>query len=126
VAQIPENARKAWDERQGPCVFTTVGADGVPNSVWVTCVKMVGDDTIVVADNKFHKTRKNIEESPKVSMLYIAPEKKAFQVKGTVSYETEGSVYEDMKKGWLDPKFPGRGAVVIHVEEVYSGADKIA
>ena len=126
MAQIPENAKKAWDDRQGPCVFTTADRNGKPNSIWVTCVKMAAGDTIVVADNKFDKTRKNIDANPNVSLLYIAPEKKAFQVKGTVSYQTEGPLYDDMKKNWLDPKFPGRGAAVIHVEEVYSGAEKLA
>ncbi len=126
MAKLPENARSAWEERQGPCVFTTASNDGTPNSIWVTCVKMADEETIVVADNFFDKTRKNIDTNQKVSLLYIAPEKRSFQIKGTVSYQTSGPHYDDMKSGWLDSKFPGRGAAVIHVDEVYSGAEKIA
>ncbi len=126
VAKVPENARTAWNERQGACVFTTANPDGTPNSIWVSCVKMADEETIVVADNFFDKTRKNIDLNQKVSLLYIAPEKRSFQIKGTVSYQTNGPHYDDMKKDWLDPKMPGRGAAVIQVEEVYSGAEKIA
>jgi hypothetical protein len=126
VAKLPENARSAWNERQGACVFTTANPDGTPNSIWVSCVKMADEETIVVADNFFDKTRKNLDLNPKVSLLYIAPEKRSFQVKGTVSYQTSGPLYDDMKKGWLDPKLPGRAAAVIQVEAVYSGAEKIA
>ena len=126
MATIPEAARKAWDERQGPCVFTTVAADGTPNTVWVGAVKMVADDAIVVADNKFSKTRENIKAGTKVNLLYITAEKKAYQIKGTVDYQTEGPLYEDMKKGWLKPTLAGHAAVVINVEEVYSGAEKLA
>ena len=126
VARLPEEALKAWDERQGPCVLTTVGSDGNPNSAWVTCVKLVADDTIVVADNKLHKTRENIKAGSKVSVLYLTPAKKTYQIKGTVDYQTDGPLYEDMKKNWLDPKFPGNAAAVISVKEVYSGAEKLA
>jgi hypothetical protein len=31
-----------------------------------------------------------------------------------------------MKNGWLDKKYPGYAAVVIHIEEVYNGAEKLA
>jgi len=28
-------------------------------------------------------------------------------------------------KAWLDPKYPGHGAAVLHVEEVYNGATRL-
>jgi hypothetical protein len=31
-----------------------------------------------------------------------------------------------MKTGWLDKKYPGHAAVAINIEEVYSGAEKLA
>jgi predicted pyridoxine 5'-phosphate oxidase superfamily flavin-nucleotide-binding protein len=126
MAKLTEAASKAWEERQGPCVLTTVDAKGLPNSIWITNVKKIADDKIVVADNKFHKTRENIKAGSKVSLLYITAEKKAYQIKGTGDYLTDGPIYDDMKKEWLDPKFPGHAAVAISIEEVYSGAEKLA
>lgn len=125
MAKLTEAVSKAWEERQGPCVLATVGAKGIPNSIWVTSVKKIADDKIVVADNKFYKTRDNIKAGSKVSLLFITAEKKAYQIKGTADYFTEGPIYNEMKKGWLDPKFPGHGAVAINVEEVYSGAERL-
>ena len=31
MSLLPQKVRKAWDERKGPVVFTTVGKDAVPN-----------------------------------------------------------------------------------------------
>lgn len=126
MAKLTEDAIKAWDERQGPCVLTTVDEKRNPNSIWVTNVKMIADDKIVVADNKFHKTRANIKAGSKVCLLYINAEKKAYQIKGTAEYLTDGPIYDDMKMGWLDPKFPGHAAVLISVENLYSGAERLA
>ena len=106
--------------------MTTVDAGGIPNTIYVTCVKKIADDKIVVADNKMHKTQANVLAGCPVTLLYITKEKKAFQLKGSVTYETGGEVFDDMKNGWLDKKYPGRAAVVFHVEAVYSGAEQLA
>lgn len=126
MATLPEIAIQAWENREGPVVLTTVDAAGFPNSIYVTCVRKVADDQIVVADNKMNKTRANLKAGSRVSLLYITPEKKAIQVKGSATYQTEGDIFDEMKNGWLDKKFPGLAAVVIRVEEVYSGAEKLA
>ena len=73
-----------------------------------------------------HKTRANIKNGSPVSLLYITKKKKAYQLKGSVRYITQGPIFEDMKNGWLDKKYPGHAAVVIHIEAVYSGAEKLA
>ncbi|MEJ2097664.1 MAG: pyridoxamine 5'-phosphate oxidase family protein [Deltaproteobacteria bacterium] len=126
MAELPETAVKGWENREGPLVLTTVDSSGMPNTIYVTCVKKIAGDKIVVADNKMYKTRANIKAGSPVSLLYLTKDKKAFQIKGSVSYLTEGDIYDDMKNGWLDKKYPGQAAVVIHVREVYSGAEKLA
>jgi uncharacterized protein len=125
LATLPEIAAQAWDNREGPVVLTTVDAKGVPNTIYVTCVKKVSKDKIAVADNKMHKSQANIMAGCAVNLLYITKEKKAYQLKGSVEYQTSGPIFEDMKSGWLDKKYPGRAAVVINIEEVYSGAEKL-
>ena len=126
MAKLPEVAIQAWENREGPAVLTTVDANAIPNSIYVTCVQKIADDQIVVADNKMNKTRANLMAGSRVSLLYITKEKKAIQVKGTVDYQTKGVIFDEMKNGWLDKKYPGHAAVVISIEDVYSGAEKLA
>lgn len=126
MATLPEIAIQAWENREGPVILTTVDSNGIPNTIYATCVKKISDSQIVVADNKMHKTQANIKAGCPVSLLYITSEKKAFQLKGSVQYQTSGEIFDEMKTVWLDKKYPGRAAVVINIEEVYSGADKLA
>ncbi|TFH15213.1 MAG: pyridoxamine 5'-phosphate oxidase family protein, partial [Lentisphaerales bacterium] len=68
---LPEDVSKAWDNREGPVVFTTVNGNGTPNSIYATCVKKFSDDKLVIADNYFSKTRSNILAGSKGSILFI-------------------------------------------------------
>ena len=71
MTKIPEIAVQAWENREGPVVLTTVDSKGTPNSIYVTCVRKISDEEIVVADNKMHKTRVNIMAGSPVTLLYI-------------------------------------------------------
>ena len=121
---IPESVRKAWDDRDGAAVLTTVDKDGVPNSIYASSVSMFGDDKIVVANNYFDKTMKNIESESSASILFITSEKKSYQLKGALEYYSEGEIFDDMKK-WNPERHPGHGAAVVLVGSIYSGAEKI-
>jgi len=105
--------------------LTTVDENGTPNSIYATCVSKFDDETIVIADNYFDKTQKNIFTGSKGSVLFITDEDKAFQVKGTLEYHKDGEIFDDMKK-WNPAKHPGHAAVALKVEEVYSGSEKLA
>ncbi len=124
MAKLPVSVKTAWENRDGAIVFTTVDSDGVPNSIFATCTALFGEDAIVVANNYFNKTMKNIESGGDASVLFITEDKKAFQVKGSLEYYTEGEIFDDMKK-WNPDKHPGHGAVVLRVQSVYTGADKL-
>ena len=122
---LPETVSKAWDEKEGPVIFSTVDEDGMPNAIYVTCVAKYGEEMLLVADNFFDKTRKNIFSGSKGSMLFITSEGKSYQVKGSIEYHKEGDIFEDMKK-WNPTKHPGHAAVALKIEEVYSGAEKLS
>ena len=124
MAALPQNVREAWEGREGPVILATVSELGVPNIIYVTCVSAFGDDKLVVADNYFEKTRKNLLSNPKGSILFITKDNKAYQVKGTLSYHTEGEIFDDMKT-WNPEKHPGHAAAALTVEEVYSGVEKL-
>ena len=125
MTALPEEVSKAWEDREGPIILSTVNGDGIPNAIYATCVKKVSEDTIVVANNYFSKTLENILAGSKGTILFITKEKKSYQLKGSIEYHKEGSIFEDMKK-WNPKKLPGHAAAALKVEEVYMGAKKLS
>ncbi|MCU0522754.1 MAG: pyridoxamine 5'-phosphate oxidase family protein, partial [Anaerolineae bacterium] len=67
MTQLPEAVSQAWEQREGPIVLTTVDCEGTPNAIYATCVRKVAEDTLVVVDNFFNKTRANILAGSKAS-----------------------------------------------------------
>jgi len=103
-------------------VLTTIDSNGTPNAIYATCTKKFSEEKLVVADNFFNKTRANILAGSKGSILFITKEGKAFQVKGSIDYVKDGEIYDFIKAD-----FQGAvAATVVNVEEVYSGAEKLA
>jgi len=124
MAALPEIVTEFWKDKQGPAVLTTVDKNGVPNSIYVNSVRIFSEDTFVIADNYFNKTRRNILAGSRGSLLFLTSKIKAFQIKGRIEYHESGEIYEEMKK-WNPAKHPGHAAAALKVEEVYSGAEKL-
>ena len=124
MPSLPEEVRSAWRDRDGAVVFATVDPKGVPNAIYVTCVSLHGDDSIVIADNYFVKTLENIRAGSPGTFLFLTRNKRSFQIKGAIGYYTAGEIYDAMKS-WNPAKHPGKAAAVINVEEVYSGSDRL-
>ena len=122
---LPKAVNEAWDNRKGPIVFTTVDDQGKPNAIYATCVRKFSEDTLVVADNFFNKTRANILSDSKGSLLFITNEGKSYQVKGSIEYHTEGAIFDDMKS-WNPTKLPGHAAAALKVEQIFSGGEQLA
>ncbi len=121
---LPETVRQAWDQRKGPAVFATVSDDGNPNVIYVGAIEKIADDKIGIVDNYFDKTRANIEAGSRGAFLWMTDQGKAFQAKGRIEYATEGSDYDAMLE-WANDKHPRKALAILHVEEVYSGAEKL-
>ncbi|PIP78327.1 MAG: pyridoxamine 5-phosphate oxidase [Ignavibacteria bacterium CG22_combo_CG10-13_8_21_14_all_37_15] len=124
MTELPELVINAWRKRAGPIVFSTVDTKGIPNAIYATGVSIYNPETIVIADNYFDKTRRNILDGSKGSILFLTDEKKSFQVKGSIQYYQKGEIFDDMKK-WNSTKSPGHAAAALKVEEVYSGSEKL-
>jgi len=124
MAVLPELVMQAWKKREGPIVFSTVDSKGIPNAIYATCVSIYNPEIIVVANNYFDKTLKNIMEGSKGSILFLTSDKKSFQIKGSIEYHKTGEIFDDMKK-WNPSKLPGHAAAALKVEEVYSGSEKL-
>jgi len=124
MAALPEKVTKAWENREGPIILSTVDGDGISNAIYATCVSIFNENTVVVANNYFSKTLINILAGSKGTILFITKEGKSYQIKGSIEYHKEGSIFEDMKK-WNPKKHPGHAAAALIVEEVYTGAEKL-
>ena len=124
MVAFPKKVRDAWDNHEGPGVLATVSKDGIPNIIYVSCASLYGDDRVVVADNYFDKTRKNIQAGSKAAFLFLDKQGKSYQVKGTLEYHKEGKLFEQMKAE-NPPEHPGHAAAVLCVEEAYSGSEKL-
>jgi predicted pyridoxine 5'-phosphate oxidase superfamily flavin-nucleotide-binding protein len=124
MISLPKVVNEAWEHKEGPSIFTTVDETGIPNSIYVSCIQKNSESSFMIADNFFSKTRHNICIGKKVSILFITKNNKAYQLKGTATRYTSGIPFETMKN-WLDPKYPGKAAVVINVEEVYNGSERL-
>lgn len=124
MTALPKTIRQAWEDRDGPVILATVNLDGTPNIIYATCVGVFGDDRLVVADNYFDKTRKNILAGGRGSLLFRTTKGKAYQVKGTLEYHTSGEIFDDMKS-WNPSQHPGHAAAALRIAEVYSGAEKL-
>lgn len=125
MANLPENVRMAWEDRDGPAIFATVDENALPNIIYVTCVSIHGDDLFVVADNYFNKTRHNIKAGGRGALLFRDKAGKAYQIKGAIGYHTDGDVYAFMKT-WNPPQHPGHAAASLRVEQVFSGGEQLA
>ena len=121
---LPQKIIEAWENRDGPVILATVSREGAPNAIYATCVGLFGKNRLVVADNFFEKTRRNILENGRGSILFRAKDGKAYQVKGRIEYHKAGEVFNHMKT-WNPPNHPGHAAAALEAEEVYSGAQKI-
>lgn len=121
---LTPDAYQAWQQREKRMVLTTADKNNVPNAIWVLCAELLDDNKVVIANNSMQKTLGNVGGGGKAALLYIAPEREAYQIKGKIEQHSSGPVYEHMKS-WLSPNFPGRSAVLLHIEEVYYGAERV-
>lgn len=124
MKNLPETVRAAWADRDGYAVFATVDPAGNPNAIYVGSVREYGDDTVVIADNYFHKTRANILAGSRATLLFLTKGKKSFQLKGRIEYLTSGPIFDDMKQ-WNPTRHPGVAAAAIKVEQVFCGAGQL-
>ncbi len=122
---LPDEFLQAFAEREPLGTLATVNAQGVPNVIWVLCMHLTDEAQLIIADNAMFKTRANIDAGSMGALVMLAQPRRAYQLKGPLTYHEQGPVYEAMKHGWLDDSFPGRGAVAMEIQEIHLGADLV-
>jgi len=128
MVKLPEEVKIAIDKAATSCI-ATADNNAVSNVVYVTYLKYLDDETIVIADNQFHKTRANIDNNPQLSCVVLDSDtRKAYQIKGMVKIFSEGEEYQSAVE-WVHinhPHLTPKAAVYLQVEEVYCGSERIA
>jgi hypothetical protein len=100
----------------------TASATGVPNVVPLRFVRVVGDATIVLADNYMSKSAGNLAENPQLALtVWDSASKQAFQIKGRTETLTSGPVFDETA-AWVSaekPELKTKAAVVMTVTNVF-------
>ena len=122
MMKMPSEVRETL-EKQKPIPIATASKSGVPNVVFVGLLKIVDDETLMLADNFFNKTAQNLMENPKIAILcYNSETKKSFQIKGNVTLCKEGENFATMK-AWvhgINDKLPAKACVMVKITEIYN------
>jgi len=124
MAKLSEAVKNAIAKQEVFPVATSHG-DGTPNVVYIKYLKIVDDETVLIADNYLNKTRDNILDNGKIAFVVLDEEKGSFQVKGTAQRLTEGALFDHMQQ-WVSDELPRAAAVVMQVQDVYNGADRLS
>jgi predicted pyridoxine 5'-phosphate oxidase superfamily flavin-nucleotide-binding protein len=106
-----------------PGWVATASRDGTPNVAIKGSLRVLDDEHLVFADLYSLKTRKNLEENPKVAVMVMDTETRVgYSLKGTVELIAQGPLYdqtvEALKKAPV-PLPPPKYVVKIAVETIY-------
>jgi len=107
--------------------LATAAKDGTPNVVPVGAFKLLDDERLLISDQFFLKTYKNIEENPKVALSYWG-DKGGYQIKGKASIHKGDQIFNEdvefLKEKY--PRFTAKSAIVVDITDVFvikAGAD---
>ena len=124
MAQLPEAVKKAIST-QNVFPVATCNQNQIPNVAYIKHLKVIDDQTVLIADNFLNKTRDNILSNGKIAFAVRDEEKGSFQIKGTAERLTEGAMFDEVQK-WVPDKLPRVAAIVMNIEEIYNGAERIS
>lgn len=122
MAKLTEEIKEFLGEGRLAYV-ATCGGDGIPNVVPKGSLGILDDEHLVFADLYSQKTRKNIEENPRVAVSIVNPPAyRGYQFKGTAEVLDSGAAFERavdlVDSVRMDPA-KVRYAVVIKIDEIY-------
>ncbi len=132
MAKMPEHVKSMFND-QRIVVFSTASKDGIPNAVPIGAKKIIDDETILISNQYFGKTLKNITENPIAGITFWdLKSHEGYQIKGTITIETQGKRFEDTAK-WIEElgkaknkPLKSKGAVILKITDIYcvtSGKD---
>ncbi|WP_414469643.1 pyridoxamine 5'-phosphate oxidase family protein [Methanobacterium sp. ACI-7] len=109
-------------EKDNIVFFATTDHEGKPNVVPIGFARPIDNKTILIVDNYMKKTRENLENNPKASLVPRDATACPYQFKGTVEILTSGKIFDeaaDWAKSVMS-ELPAKAAILLKVEEIYS------
>jgi len=123
MAKMTDRMKELF-EKIPTVVLATADSDGKPNAVPVGAKKILDDETILISDQFFNKTLKNMKENNNVAVTFWEGHE-GYQLKGSVVLEPSGSRYEETVR-WIEELgnaagFPlkSKGIAILKIEEIY-------
>ena len=123
MVQLTDEIKKAISQQEIFPVATS-SQDGIPNIVYIKYLKVIDDQTVLIADNYLNKTRDNILSNGKIAFVVLDDDRGSYQIKGTSKRLEKGHMYDEVQR-WVPERLPRTAAVVMNIEEIYKGAEKI-
>ena len=117
--KLDPGAVRALSGLRTPKFLATRDADGVPNVVPVLSLEAIDERTIVFGEMMIWKTRRNLEADPRVSILVLSPDLRAWTVRGRfVEFQRSGPYFDHIaseESARYNPYGSYRSAGVIEV-----------
>ena len=119
MVQVTEDIKKSLKSAK-LAFLSTAAKDGTPNVVPVGAFKFLDDERLLISDQYFGKTLKNLQENPRMAFAWWS-ENGGYQIKGDVTIHTDDEVFKrnvewvHRIKDTLNPK----SAVVCKITSVY-------
>ena len=101
--------------------LATAAKDGTPNVVPIGAVKFLDDETLLISDQFFGKTLKNMEENPRIALSWWNKKTGGFQIKGDVTIHTDDEIFKqdvEWMHSIMDTINP-KSAIVCKITSVY-------
>ena len=123
MAKLTSDVKKAISLQE---IFPvdTCNQNWIPNVIYIKYLKVIDDNTVLIADNYLSKTRDNIVNNGKIAFVVLNSDKGSYQIKGISERFEKGPMYDEIQR-WVPEKYPRAAAVVMKVEEIYKGAERI-
>jgi len=97
MVSIPKHVQEFLPGKMG--WVATASKSGEPNVTPKGTLKLLDDQHVIFADLFSLKTRRNLQENPRVAVTVIDPSQgKGYQLKGTAELLTAGPLFEEMAK----------------------------
>jgi predicted pyridoxine 5'-phosphate oxidase superfamily flavin-nucleotide-binding protein len=72
--------------------LSTAAKDGSPNVVPIGAFKFLDDETLLISDQFFNKTLKNLKENPKIALVWWG-DQGGFQIKADITIHTDDEIF---------------------------------
>ena len=100
--------------------LATASKDRIPNVVPIGAFILLDDETLLISDQFFLKTLRNIRENPVIALSWWG-DKGGYQIKGPVTLHTDDEIFRK-DVAWMKeirPHLTPKSAVMLKIAEVY-------